>query len=639
MENGFSDIIVANADQSGRTEPRSGPGPAQQLDLTAIQSVISAHGLPNGLEQLAKILAPVSHLYALGWFATDIVGNLSGACQYSHHLPLAEEGLEKLLTSLAQRCAELEPTQCGSASFEREIARADTRARGEVTHEECLAVAARIVNPDGGSGILAAAVDHRRMSPGNLSLLFNVITNCVRIVRLDEDLLESRQETGAAAAVVDLAARIESCSTYAEATQQLADEAKRHTGSELVAVGVIPKRGRLCRLESTTSGNLDDDRSRCLEAALNEVLIRETLTVYPGQSNTDRHGQLAVQQVAETFEAETVIAAPIHDASSNPIAVWLCLGPMNPATDAANTRFLHAASLRIGTSLDLVRRAEQPAWKQLLTKHFARARSSPARTTGLCILLFVALCALPLNFRVKCQCELQPVVRRFVAAPFDGTLEECLVEPGQAVSKGDLLARMDAREINWEMAGIDAERQRASTERDSALVKQDIGAAELSRYDLERLALRQRLLTHRSENLEIRSPTNGLVVSGDLKKSEGIPLSSGDQLFEIAPLDRILVEVAIPEADIRHTEAEHSVEVWLDAFPGETWKGRVRRIHPRSEVREQEHVFIAEVELTNERKRLRPGMRGTARVATGLRPAGWILLHRPWEALQMKIGW
>jgi multidrug efflux pump subunit AcrA (membrane-fusion protein) len=175
--------------------------------------------------------------------------------------------------------------------------------------------------------------------------------------------------------------------------------------------------------------------------------------------------------------------------------------------------------------------------------------------------------------------------------------------------------------------------------RDGHLVKQDIGAAEISRYDLERLRLRQRLLTHRSENLDIRSPISGLVVSGDLKKSVGVPLSSGDRMFEIAPLDRILVEVAIPEADIRHTAIEQEVEVWLDAFPGDSWTGQVKRIHPRSEIREQEHVFIAEIELENERDRLRPGMRGTGRVSTGLRPAGWILLHRPWEALLMKLGW
>jgi hypothetical protein len=640
MESGFSDIIVANVGQSSGADARGSDAHSRQLDLVAIEAVLSEHGVRDGLEQLARIISQVNDLYSMGWFSTDVAGNLTSECRFAHHLPLAEDGLEQLLGALAQRCAELEPVQCGTASFEREITRADMRGHGEVTQETCLAVAARVVNIRGESGILAAAVDHRRSSPGQLSLLFSVITNTIRIVTLGEELLESRQETGASAAVVDLAARIESCSTQAEACQQLVNEAKRHTGSELVAIGVVPERGRLCRLEATTcSGTLDDDQTQCLEAALNEVLIRETLTLFPNESQMDRHGQLAVQQVAASFEAGSVTATPIHDADGIPVAVWLCLGPADAGVEPANTRFIRAASLRLGTSLDLVRRAEQPAWRQVLNRHFAKARRSPARTTALCLLLAVDLFVLPVDFRVKCRCELQPVVRRFVAAPFDGTLEECFVESGQAVTEGELLARFDDREINWEMAGIDAERQRVSTERDGHLVKQDIGAAEISRYDLERLALRQRLLTHRSENLEIRSPIDGLVVSGDLKKSVGVPLSSGDRMFEIAPLDRILVEVAIPEADIRHTAVDQQVEVWLDAFPRDSWTGQVKRIHPRSEIREKEHVFIAEIELENERDRLRPGMRGTARVSTGLRPAGWILLHRPWEALLMKLGW
>jgi len=640
MESGFSDIIVANAGQPGGTDARGPDASWQQPDLRAIEAVLSEHGVRDGLEQLSQIIRPVSNLYSLGWFETDIAGKLRGESRFAHHLPMSEDGLEQLLGTVAQRCVELGPVQCGTASFEREIARADTRARGELAQQSCLTVAIRIVSTTGESGILAAAVDHRRSSPGQLSLLFSVITNSIRIVALGEELLESRQETGASAAVVDLAARIESCATHAQACQQLVNEAKRHTGSELVAVGVVPKRGRLCRLEATSSSDtLDDDQTQCLEAALNEVLIRETLTVFPTESQMDRHGQLAVQQVVAPFEAGSVTAAPIHDAAGIPVAVWLCLGPADAGVEPANARFIRAASLRLGTSLDLVRRAEQPAWRQILDRHFAKARRSPARTTVLCLLLAVALFVLPVDFRVKCRCELQPVVRRFVAAPFDGTLEECFVESGQAVTEGDLLAQFDDREINWEMAGIDAERQRASTERDGHLVNQDIGEAELSRYDLERLALRQRLLTHRSENLEIRSPIDGLVVSGDLKKSVGVPLSSGDRMFEIAPLDRILVEVAIPEADIRHTAVDQEVEVWLDAFPSEPWEGQVKRIHPRSEIREQEHVFIAEIELENERDRLRPGMRGTARVSTGLRPAGWILLHRPWEALLMKLGW
>ena len=116
-------------------------------------------------------------------------------------------------------------------------------------------------------------------------------------------------------------------------------------------------------------------------------------------------------------------------------------------------------------------------------------------------------------------------------------------------------------------------------------------------------------------------------------------MKTGDRLFEIAPLDQMLVEVAIPEPDIRHIVVGQEVSVVLDAFPGETLTGTLRRIHPRSEVRDESNVFIAEVELSNLQGRLRPGMKGSADITAGRRMLGWILFHRPIEAALLRLGW
>ena len=225
---------------------------------------------------------------------------------------------------------------------------------------------------------------------------------------------------------------------------------------------------------------------------------------------------------------------------------------------------------------------------------------------------------------------------RTVRLPPIGTLEKSLVEPGDLVSRHQLLARLDDREINWELAGLEAEHSRASKERDAHLATQDIAAAQLSKFDMERLEQRQKLLAHRSDHVEIRSPIDGLVIAGDLEKSEGVPLETGQTLFEIAPLDHML---AIPEADIAYVEVGQVVGLKLEAFPNESWTGTLKRIHPRSEVRNQQHVFIGEVELSNENGNLRPGMQGTARVETSSWPLGWVVLHGPWESFLLWMGW
>ena len=91
----------------------------------------------------------------------------------------------------------------------------------------------------------------------------------------------------------------------------------------------------------------------------------------------------------------------------------------------------------------------------------------------------------------------------------------------------------------------------------------------------------------------------------------------------------MIVEVAIPEDDITWVAAGQPVRVRLDAYGTESWDGTLRSVHPAAEMREKEHVFVGEVELQNPRLRLRPGMRGRAKVRTGSHPLLWNLFHKP----------
>ena len=142
---------------------------------------------------------------------------------------------------------------------------------------------------------------------------------------------------------------------------------------------------------------------------------------------------------------------------------------------------------------------------------------------------------------------------------------------------------------------------------------------------------KRQLLESRIENLDIKSPTAGIVVSGDLERTEGAPVTAGQALYEIAPLDRMIVEVEIHDEDIANVEVGQKVAVKLDAFPGTVWNGKIDKIHPRSEIRDSKNVFIAEVVARpRTAKSLRPGMKGTATITTASHTLLWILFHKAW---------
>lgn len=250
------------------------------------------------------------------------------------------------------------------------------------------------------------------------------------------------------------------------------------------------------------------------------------------------------------------------------------------------------------------------------------------------VLAAVAM-VIPVPYSVNCDCELQPVIRRFVAAPFEGALEKAFVEVGDEVQADQLLARMDGKEVRWEQAGNAAEYERAAKERDAHLADQKFGEAQLAKLQMERLALTTKLLEHRNEHLEIRSPINGIVVSGELKRAEGVRLSMGQSLFEVAPLDQLIVEVEIPESELAHVATGAAATMRLEAFPGQQLDGTVKRICPRAELRRKQQVFVGEIALPNDAGQFRPGMRGRVSIPAGHAMLGWRLFHRAWQKLQL----
>ena len=249
-----------------------------------------------------------------------------------------------------------------------------------------------------------------------------------------------------------------------------------------------------------------------------------------------------------------------------------------------------------------------------------------------------ALCV-PVPYRVKCTCQLEPVTRRFIAAPFAAPLKNTLVEPGDLVTSKQLLAQLDGRDIRWELSGAQAELHRANKELAGHVAAHESGKAEVTRNEVERLQLKTQLLEARERDLDIRSPIEGLVVSGDLQDEEGIPLEVGQVLFEVAPLDHMVVELAVPEDDVNAVQPGMPVRIKLDAFPWQHYEASVDRLHPRAEIRDDQNVFIAEVSLANAPHTLRPGMRGQARISAGEAALGWVLFRRPLAAALQWLGW
>ena len=457
-----------------------------------------------------------------------------------------------------------------------------------------------------------------------------------------EQLNQSASDSLNAAALVELISVVSSESSQKASLQRLADELQRHLSAEEVFIGVCRSSQPACSLFAVSNTpELDrfSESTRLTEAVMQESIARSAASVWPACDETNRHALLAHQQFANHERVAAVVATPLRSESGEIVGSIAATFSESVDTASSAMKFLHAGSRAIGTTVKAVQRTHRSpldVCKRKLAKLFG---SQKCTTAAVAVGLASAALLIPMDYRVRCETELQPVSRRYIAAPFDAPLETCNVDPGDIVEQDQVLAVLDGRELRWEAAGLRADIGKASKEHNTHLSQKDFGDAAIARHEIDRLQNRSELLSQRERNLEIRSPINGVIVAGDLREREGVPLESGQSLFEVAPLDQLVMEVAIPEEDIRHVQVGMSISLQLDSMPAETITATVLRIHPKAELREHENVFIAEAEISNDELLLRPGMKGSSLVSTGRRAIGWNLFHKPVAHVVGWLGW
>ncbi len=460
--------------------------------------------------------------------------------------------------------------------------------------------------------------------------------------------VQNEENAKTVAAMIELVAHVHSADDANAACQRLVDSLHKHLMADRVAVGLCRSGVSDVKLTAMSGGSVIDpysEETRLVESVLQESLIRSTSGVWPVLDHANRHALLSHQQLCESGFGGTLVSMPIRTESGSPVGSLLVTLPANEPGTAIRERareaerFLRAGAGAFAGCLNILQKLADSRWLRMI-----RGTRSMLSTSRLQMASWIAgavamFLLFPVTYRVQCALELQPVQRNYVAAPFDGPLEECLVEPGDVVSKDQLLALMDGREIRWELAEVEAKLNKATKERNTQLSRKEFGNAAISGHEMQRLEQRAALLNHRSESLEIRSPADGVVVSGDHREAEGVPLEMGKTLFEIAPLDAMVVELCIPEEDVRHVFTGMTVDVQLEAVPEESITAVIRSVHPRAELHDGKNVFIAEADIPNKDALFRPGMRGTAHVNTQRHALGWNLFHKPTAWLLGWLGW
>lgn len=173
-----------------------------------------------------------------------------------------------------------------------------------------------------------------------------------------------------------------------------------------------------------------------------------------------------------------------------------------------------------------------------------------------------------------------------VNSQLTGAVLELQVEEGDPVREGQLLARLDGRELEAQLAAAEAafEVARSSLERAERLRERQV--ITVPEYEAERTAFAAAQaqldqLRTRVGFTRVTSPLAGVVLEKTIEAGDVVGTNA--RLFQIADISTLVVRVGVSELDVVHVGVGERAEVRVDALGERVFEGRVRRIFPSAD--------------------------------------------------------
>ena len=196
-----------------------------------------------------------------------------------------------------------------------------------------------------------------------------------------------------------------------------------------------------------------------------------------------------------------------------------------------------------------------------------------------------------------------------VAAERAGRVEWVGPSEGDFVTAGQVLAKIDLAQAEADLSKARSafELARKQTERRSALLQQKVvSKEELDKAETELSSARSDLTQAQVafDQGRVLSPINGRI--NDLLVDPGEYVNTGSPVAELVDVSKIRINLNAPELDVRYLSVGQEVDVRVDAYPDETWKGVVDFVAFKAD--ESTKTFRTRVVVDNPEGRIRPGM-------------------------------
>jgi RND family efflux transporter MFP subunit len=418
------------------------------------------------------------------------------------------------------------------------------------------------------------------------------------------------------------------------AATAVATELAARLGCERVSIG-LSRRGQM-RAEALSNTAKFDSRSnliRDLEAAMDEAADQDAPVIHPPLNGGPARVTMAHEALVRSHGADTAWTVPLGSEGRGTGAMTFERSDAG-RPDAATIELCEDFGALLGPILDLKRRARE-SWLEEAREFFRRQLSHlrgpghpelKAAAIG-CVAALLLLAFAKGDYRITADATLEGRVQRAIVAGIDGFIAEANVRAGDLLKQGQVLGRLDDRDLLLEHREGSGKRAQLVEEHWKAIAEHDRSQVNFLSAKIDQATAELELVAAQLERTRLVAPFDGIVVNGDLSQSLGSPVERGELLFEVAPLDGYRIILKVDQRDIAEPAPGQPGQLALTALPGQALPLTVQRITPVSIAEDGRNYFRIEAHLDEPVLGLRPGMEGVAKIEVGRRRLIWIWTH------------
>ncbi len=413
---------------------------------------------------------------------------------------------------------------------------------------------------------------------------------------------------------------------------------------ERVSLGLCWGSGTSARVRVEAISGVRDLRAeqgavQALAQAMEEAADQRSAVVFPASNNTMvtlLHAGLSQQRAGLS-----ICSVPV--AQGERITAVL-LFERAAEFDSTALQTAQDAATFLGPVLVLAQRAEASLQQRVQSQIATRSKLSPWQVGLMATAVLMAAVAVwPTTYRVVAQARAEGAVQRVIAAPADGFVRSVSVRPGEAVRADDVLVQLEDQDLKLEREKWQSEIAQLDKQHREAMSKDDAAQIVVAGSKLEQARTQLALAQVQLARSALKAPFDGVLISGDLSQSIGMPVKRGQELMTVATDRTFRIVAEVDEQDIAALAVGQTAHV-LFATLSEPVMFTVSRISPVANTAEGRNVFEVEGrhnDALSASNSLRPGLRGVAKIDIASSHVGVVWWHRAstWlRALMWRIS-